>query len=306
MSKAMRIMHGDFGRAMLLELDRSVTEHAHRTCQLLFRVDGPDLDVNVRDQRHRLGDQDVVMLNAWEPHAYECIEDQSPVTVLSIYVDPAWMKKHDRRLSCSMHPRFFSVSCGKIPASARGLVDQLVDLIAFDAAPTSQEMEALILEIVLSIASKYSDWKVLSSFETVGGAGCDARIRKVLAIMRESVGQTMLMEDLARQARMSRPHFFHLFRKETHLTPMVCSSMLRMEVAVQQVSETTDSLLDISLRLGFESPGNFTRFFNMQQGISPSQYRRTVMLLPRVEPAVTTVRREYVGTELTRTYAPAI
>lgn len=305
MSKAMRILHGDFGRAMLIQLDRSVTEHAHRTCQLLFRVDGAEIDVSVRDQRYRLNEQNVVMLNAWEPHAYECAEQQSPVTALSIYVDPAWLKKNDRSLSCSMHPRFFSQTCGIIPESARSLVDQLVDLIAYDSAPTSQEVEALVLDIVLSLASKYSDWKALSSFETVGGAGCDARIRKVLSIMSESVGQPILMEDLARRARMSRPHFFHLFRKETRLTPMICSSMLRMEAAVRQVSETTDSLLDISLRLGFESPGNFTRFFNMQQGISPSQYRRTVMSLPRPEPVVTTPRRDYVGNERFRPHAHA-
>lgn len=306
MSKAMRILHGEFGRAMLVQLDRHVTEHAHRTCQLLFRVDGGEIDVNVQKQRHRLGDQDVVMLNAWQDHAYECVEEQSPATVLSIYVEPAWLKKCGREFSCCMHPRFFSVPCGNMGDAARGLVDQIVELITYNPSPTSQEVESLVREIVLSIASKYSDWQRLSSFETVGGAACDARIRKILSIMCDSVGQPMLMEDLARQARMSRPHFFHLFRKDTHLTPMVCSNMLRMEAAVQQVSETSDSLLDISLRLGFESPGNFTRFFNMQQGVPPSQYRRTVMLLDRAEPTVTpTARREYIGNERVRLHAHA-
>ncbi|WP_201494567.1 helix-turn-helix domain-containing protein, partial [Rubrivivax sp. A210] len=49
-----------------------------------------------------------------------------------------------------------------------------------------------------------------------------------------------------------------------------------------------DMLVDISNRLGFESPGNFTRFFKLQQGFSPSQYRRNVTVLAS-GPAVPTL-----------------
>jgi AraC-like DNA-binding protein len=52
-----------------------------------------------------------------------------------------------------------------------------------------------------------------------------------------------------------------------------------MESAIRQIAETDDMLADISNRLGFESPGNFTRFFKLQQGFSPSQYRRNVTVL---------------------------
>lgn len=277
MSKALRIMHGSFGRVMLVSLDRTVTVHAHRTCQLMFRIDGPDFDVVVRDQRHRLGENDVVVLNAWEPHSYEITDEESPVTALSIYLDPAWLKRKDKRFASCMHPRFFSVRCDSTPDAARGLIEDLVELIAFEAEPGSEAIEKLVLELALEIAAAFSNRQGLSPFETVGGMSCDARIRKVLSIMRETVGEPIGVEALARQAGMSRPHFFHLFKQETQLTPMVYSSMLRMEAAVSQIVETSDSLLDISLRLGFESPGNFTRFFNMNQGIPPSQYRRSVM-----------------------------
>lgn len=279
MSKALRILQGEFGRAMLLRLDRSVTVHAHRTCQMLFRIDGPDLNVVVRDRQVRLGADEVVLLSAWEPHSYEVADEQSPVTLLALDIEPAWLKQQDRRLSRSMHPRFFSVPCGAVPPSARGVVEGLVDLIAYEAAPATSAVESLLLELTLAMAARYADLKGGACFEAVGGVACDARIRKVLSIMRDSVGEPIVIAAMAKIAQMSRPHFFHLFKQETQLTPMVYSSMLRMESAIRQISETSDSLFDISLRLGFESPGNFTRFFTMHQGISPSQYRRSLTLL---------------------------
>lgn len=296
MSKALRILHGDFGRAMLVQLDRSVTVHAHRTCQLLFRVDEGEMEVSVQNGHHRLDKQGVVMLNAWEPHSYECAKDL-PVTVLALYIEPVWLKKNDRRFAYSMHPRFFSVPFGGVPNAVQDLVDKLVDIIIYEPKPTPHDVETLILDIVLALTTKYSDWKGLSSFQTVGGASCDVRIRKVLSIMRDSVGEPIVVEELARLARMSRPHFFHLFKKETQLTPIGYSSMLRMEMAIKKITETTDSLLYISMCLGFESPGNFTRFFNMQQGISPSQYRRSATLLSQAEQTPTVVRRDHTGIE---------
>lgn len=284
MSKALRILHGEFGRAMLITLDSSITSHAHRTCQLLFRIDGPDFAVSVRDERKTLGEDSVIMLNAWEPHSYEVSADAPPVTVLVLHIEPAWLKRQDRRFSGSMHPRFFSTPCGVVPTSARQLVEELVDLIAYEAEPETTQVEQLAVDLAMALTAKYSDSTRLSSFETLGGIACDSRIRKVLSVMRDSVGEPIVVEDLAKLARMSRPHFFHLFKQETQLTPMAYSNMVRMETAIQQISETSDSLLEISQRLGFESPGNFTRFFRMHQGVSPSQYRRSVTLLPCAQP----------------------
>lgn len=284
MPRAMQILHGEYGRAMLITLDRSVTVQAHRTGQLLFKIDGADIKVTVRDRSYQLRDDHVILVNAWEPYSYEIAEDFAGVTILALYLNPAWLKCQDPRFSCSMNPRFFSVPYGAVPSTARPLVDELIELIACEIVPTSRRLEALAIELTAVLSEKYSDSKRLSSFETVGGISCDARIRRVLAIMRETVGEPVVIEQLAKLARMSRPHFFHVFKQQTQLTPMLYSSMVRMEAAIKEISETTDSLYDISLRLGFESPGNFTRFFKMHQGIAPSQYRRNVTILSETRP----------------------
>lgn len=284
MSNALRVLHGEFGRVMLITLESSIALQAYRTCQLLFRVDGPDMDVSVRDGRHRLSDNDVIMLNAWEAHSLEITEDAPPVTMLALHIEPTWLRQVGRQFAACMHPKFFSTPRGVIPASAGMHVDELVDMIAYEPTPDSTQLEQLVVALTTELAAKYSEPKRLSSFETLGGVGCDSRIRKVLSVMRESVGEPIVVEELAKLARMSRPHFFHLFKQETQLTPMAYSNMVRLDTAIKEISETSDSLLEISLRLGFESQGNFTRFFRMHLGVSPSQYRRSVTVITPQQP----------------------
>lgn len=285
MSDALRILHGEFGRAMLVRVNRSLAEHAHRTCQLLFKVDGPDVEVTVGGKRFLLSDENVVMFNAWEQHSIAPVAGGTPVTLFGLHVEPTWLKALDSRLACSMHPSFFRAPSGPIPNEVRDSVRKLLELVAFESDPNTHEVELLVLNIILAVTSAYSDIKSLSSVESIGGIKCDARIRKALSLMRDTIGTEVVLEDIARNVGMSRPHFFHLFRRDTGLTPMAYFSMLRMDAAIKQIAETHNSLLDISLQLGFGSPGNFTRFFNVQNGITPSQYRRCVSVLEKTEQA---------------------
>ncbi|SAL21593.1 AraC family transcriptional regulator [Caballeronia choica] len=80
----------------------------------------------------------------------------------------------------------------------------------------------------------------------VGGVAYDVRIRRAIDAMKLVRGTTPDFDELAKAVGLSRPHFF---------------------------------LQDIAFELGFDSPGNFTRFFARQQGVTPSQYRRNVQFV---------------------------
>ncbi len=279
MSKALRILHGPFGRVVLQQLDRPVMLHVHRTCQLLFHIDGPDLALSVREDSHYLGRDSVALINAWEPHSYNLAESDAPSTVLSLHLDSAWLKLTDHRLAASLHPCFFNTSCGKLPAMAHMALEDLLDLIKYDPMPLSGAVESLLLELALTLTGKYINSTSFSSLAMLGGVACDSRIRRVLSIMHESADRPIPISDLIACIGMSRPHFFRLFKQETQITPMLYASMLRMEAAIRKICETRNSLAVVANMLGFESPGNFTRFFYSHQGITPSQYRRCVTQL---------------------------
>lgn len=67
----------------------------------------------------------------------------------------------------------------------------------------------------------------------------DFRVRTSLRLMREGVGLTTL-DEIARKAGLSRPHFFKLFRQHVGVTPAnIYMNALRMETAIRSSRRRT-------------------------------------------------------------------
>ncbi|HYD82062.1 MAG TPA: AraC family transcriptional regulator [Paucimonas sp.] len=107
----------------------------------------------------------------------------------------------------------------------------------------------------------------------------DHRIRRALEWMAADIvraGDSGL-ERIAKEVGLSRAHFFELFRQNTSLTPALFRNMLRMEEAYRQVAEGRNSLGAIADEMGFRAQSQFTRFFAMNHGVTPSIYRRAAL-----------------------------
>jgi hypothetical protein len=70
MSKVIRLLHGEFGRVALLEMDAPLVTHAHHHCHILCKVGGPDTAFQVREKNCPLTNDNAVLINAWEEAAY--------------------------------------------------------------------------------------------------------------------------------------------------------------------------------------------------------------------------------------------
>jgi len=92
--------------------------------------------------------------------------------------------------------------------------------------------------------------------------------------MKEGVGDALVLDEIASQAGLSRPHFYKLFRENVGITPNVYLNTLRMEMAIDRLVRTEEAVTAIGLDLGFASQASFTRFFGANVGIPPSDYRR--------------------------------
>jgi transcriptional regulator GlxA family with amidase domain len=107
----------------------------------------------------------------------------------------------------------------------------------------------------------------------------DFRVRKSIRLMTENVGQIMGLDDVATESGLSRPHFFKLFRNQTGVTPKLFWNTIRMERALAELAESPKSITDISLDLGFSSQSSFSRFFALNTGLAPTDYRRVAHVL---------------------------
>ncbi|MFM0004516.1 helix-turn-helix transcriptional regulator [Paraburkholderia dipogonis] len=279
MSEPLRIIHGPFGRVALLMLDKSMVLHAHRVSHVIFKEGGPDIQFGIRNREHVLSDRNVLLVNAWEPHFYEHRPQSEPTVLLALYLEPDWLREVDRRFAYSIHPRFFSRPSVALQGKLGRLHTDLLDILTDREGQSLQALQGLIADMTGELVGVLPQRNELSAAGSVGGIAYDIRIRRAIEAMKEVRGIAPDFDDLAQTVGLSRPHFFHLFRKQTGMTPATFGSMLRMDLSIQSVSQQEMALQDVALNLGFDSPGSFTRFFARQRGVTPSQYRHNVQFV---------------------------
>ena len=79
---------------------------------------------------------------------------------------------------------------------------------------------------------------------------------------------------LARLSGKSPEHLSRSFRTHLGSTPTDWLNRLRLERAALRLSHTNESILAISLDLGFEHLGYFYRLFKRRYGLAPRAYRQ--------------------------------
>jgi AraC-like DNA-binding protein len=67
-----------------------------------------------------------------------------------------------------------------------------------------------------------------------------------------------------------------LFKKTTGFAPSQYLIRLRMAHARRLLRETTKSMIDIGLEVGYSSPRHFAQMFRRAVGVTPSEYRHQI------------------------------
>ncbi len=106
----------------------------------------------------------------------------------------------------------------------------------------------------------------------------DFRLRKAVQLLEQRVCEPVDLDRIAREAGLSRPHFYKLFRQQVGVTPNIYLNSLRMERAIERLTATTEAVASIGLDLGFSSQASFSRFFIANGVVPPSAYRRSAQI----------------------------
>ena len=81
------------------------------------------------------------------------------------------------------------------------------------------------------------------------------------------------LEELSKEAHLSKFHFLRLFRSAYGFSPHQYIQHLRLEKARTLLTQTKTPVSDLADLLGFANSQSFTRLFSQRMGVPPSQYR---------------------------------
>ena len=267
MSTALAVRHGPFGRAALYKLNRSFLTHAHREGHLTFNVGGRPAVITVSGQPIPLDAGTALGINPWQPHSYEPSDLDDWTIALVLYIKARWFG--DEQDSGML--RFGRPELVMTPLLRR-LVGRLVTLLLGE--DESGDFDRHLRD--LAAACHEQSWEQGGDRAATAHRLLyrDFRIRNSIRLMQERIGDELAIDTIARDAGLSRPHFYKLFRKHVGITPNIYLNTLRMETAIDRLTRSSDAVTSIGLDLGFASQASFTRFFCTNVGVPPSDYRR--------------------------------
>lgn len=102
------------------------------------------------------------------------------------------------------------------------------------------------------------------------------QLRKVEDYIAEHLAEEISIERLAELVELSVSHFAHVFKDTTGMAPLQFVTRQRITRAQQLIRETSRSLIDVGLEVGYSSPSHFAHVFRRVVGVTPTEFRSSL------------------------------
>jgi AraC family transcriptional regulator len=150
---------------------------------------------------------------------------------------------------------------------------QLRDELIASRPPSALFVQGIAQSLAVYLVRNYTD--TLARPLRQHRAGLSAfTLRKVTDLMEDQLAKGIELDRLARAAGMSAFHFSRQFKKATGFSPSQYFIRMRMSKARLLLRETSQSVIDVGLAVGYRSPSHFAHVFRREVGVSPTDYRR--------------------------------
>ena len=145
------------------------------------------------------------------------------------------------------------------------------EMLAQRIPGTSKRLPPLIQLISASLVEKYTS-RAGKPIEFRGGLPI-SQLQKVQDYVAEHLAEDISIEVLAGLAELSPFHFSRVFKQTTGMSPLQFVTRERITRAQQLIRETSHSLIEIALEVGYTSPSHFAQVFRRVVRMTPSDFR---------------------------------
>ena len=103
----------------------------------------------------------------------------------------------------------------------------------------------------------------------------DEKMKAMMRFIHAHYHESISVEDIAREAHISKRVCFRLFQENLHMTPLEYMTSYRLRKACQRLVDTNESITQIAYNCGFGSSSYFGKVFRERYGCTPAAYRKS-------------------------------
>lgn len=103
-------------------------------------------------------------------------------------------------------------------------------------------------------------------------------IKNILTYIDTHFNEQITLQDLSDIANMSPKYFCRFFNEMTNHTPIDYVNYYRIEYACELLSSTTQSILEVAMKSGFNDLSYFIKTFKKHKKITPKQYAKKAIV----------------------------
>jgi AraC family transcriptional regulator len=148
------------------------------------------------------------------------------------------------------------------------------EMLSARTPASSKRVTALTQFFAAHLAEKYT--RAAGEEPVFRGGLPICQLRKVEDYVREHLAEDVPVERLAELVELSSSHFSRVFKESTGMSPLQFVVRERITFAQQLIRETSRSLIEIALHVGYTSPSHFAQVFRRVVGVTPTEFRRAL------------------------------
>lgn len=236
-------------------------------------------EVTINFNKHLLKANDIIILYPGDLHSLDHVTEnafivvQFPIDLLLI------MSEFNSNLSV-----FYQYRCIKYdPSNIEGdrmllLIKELSELYFSEGLFNEVRVYSHLLEFFVMLG-QYCITAKKEDFSSDAGAEYKSikLMTEACLYISQNCTKALTLNDISQQMCVSKFHFSRLFKTYTNMTFIDFLTSERIKRAESLISNPKAQMIDIAFDSGFSSVSSFNRAFKKMKGVSPSEFRKTLI-----------------------------
>ena len=187
----------------------------------------------------------------------------------NIYCYSEWRGEPDIAvvyLSCFIHYESFRYA-PQILVADDTLRQDILEISAMLGQGQMEELEAYarFYKLLQQVLPKMAESNIVM----------DKTLQLAIEYITSNWDRDFFVADLAKLCCVSESTLYHLFQKELGQTPVRFLNSIRINVAIEYLENSNDSVSQISQKVGFHSENHFRKVFAEFTGTTPLKFRKS-------------------------------